>query len=82
MQEKREEKTSGGIIIPDMMQARETRGMSKVIYIGDPVRNGQPLDIDEGDTIIYDPRFVQTYEIGKKKWLVLEQEYIIAKKVA
>jgi co-chaperonin GroES (HSP10) len=64
------------------MQEREMRGISKVIYIGDPAKGYDPVDISEGDEVIYDPRFVQHYDIAGRKWLILEQERIIAKKIA
>jgi co-chaperonin GroES (HSP10) len=80
LHEEKEEK--GIIIIPDSMQGREMKGISKVIHIGQPAKNAKPVDVSEGDEVIYEPRFVQHYEIGGRKWLVLEQDRIIAKKIA
>jgi co-chaperonin GroES (HSP10) len=82
LNETKQEKTSGGIVIPDNMQELETKGMSKVIHIGHPLKNQEPVDVSEGDIVIYDPRFVQHYDIKGRKWLVLEQDRIIAKKIA
>lgn len=74
-----EDKTVGGIIIPD--NAKEKPMQGKVIAIGTGARNDKgeivPLDVKEGDTILYGKWAGTEVEIGGKKLMVMKESDIM-----
>ncbi len=74
-----DEKTKGGIIIPDT--AKETPIEGKVIAVGSGKRdeNGKlvPLDVKAGDTIIFSKYGGTEVKIGGVEHLIMREEDVL-----
>ncbi len=70
-----EEKTVGGIIIPDTAKEKSQRG--KIVAMGKTDDENNPLK--EGDTIIYDKYAGTEIEFDDKKYLILNVEDVLLK---
>ncbi|MBV6430695.1 MAG: 10 kDa chaperonin [Bryobacteraceae bacterium] len=75
-----EEKTSSGLIIPD--SAKEKPQQAKVIRagIGKVLENGEraPLDVKEGDTILFGKYSGSDVKIDGEEYLILREDEILA----
>jgi chaperonin GroES len=75
-----EEKTSSGLIIPD--SAKEKPQQAKVIRVGNGkvLENGTrvPLDVKEGDTILFGKYSGSDVKIGGEEYLILREDEILA----
>ena len=75
-----EDKTSGGIIIPDTAKEKQQRG--KVIAVG----NGRitdegkniPVNVKVGDRILYGGWGDKSIKIGSDEYLIIEEKDILA----
>jgi len=74
-----DEKTAGGIIIPDSAQEKPMQG--KILAIGSGARdeNGkiQPLDVKEGDTILFGKWSGTEVKIDGKDLLIMKESDIM-----
>jgi chaperonin GroES len=70
-----EEKTVGGIIIPDTAKEKSQRG--KIVAIG-KIDEENP-ELKEGDTVIFDKYAGTEIEFDGKKYLILNKEDILLK---
>ncbi len=79
-----EEKTAGGIIIPDTAKEKPTKG--KVVAVGQGSRNdaGQivPLVVKEGDVVLFAKWGGQEVKVDGQDLLILKESDIIAVEVA
>ena len=81
--DKEEEKTKGGILLPDTAEkGRPEQG--KVVAVGPGKKNSAgktiPLEVKKGDKVLfnkYGPREVKTAD-DKKEYLIAKQEDILA----
>ena len=78
-----EERTSGGIVLPDA--AREKPQQGKVVAVG-PGRllesgDRAPMSVKEGDTVIYSKYGGNEIKLDGAEFLILDQESIYAVKV-
>ena len=75
----KEEKTQGGIIIPD--SAKETPMQGKIISVGKGTKNDKgevtPLDVKVGDTVLYGKWAGTEVEIGSKKLMIMKESDIM-----
>ncbi|MCC6392008.1 MAG: co-chaperone GroES [Bryobacterales bacterium] len=75
-----EEKTSSGLIIPD--SAKEKPQQAKVIRAGNGklLENGTraPLDVKEGDTILFGKYSGSDVKIDGEEYLILREDEILA----
>ncbi len=75
-----EEKTSGGIIIPDSAKEKPTKG--KIVAVGKGARNERgeivPLDVKKGDTVLFAKWGGQEIKLDGKEYLILKESDIIA----
>ena len=75
-----EEKTAGGIIIPDSAKEKPTKG--KIVATGKGARNERgeivPLDVKEGDTVLFAKWGGQEIKLDGKEYLILKESDIIA----
>jgi chaperonin GroES len=77
---KEEEKTKGGIIIPD--SAKEKPQQGKVVAVG----NGKvkddgkvtPLDVKQGDTILFGKYSGQEIKVDGKEYLIMREDEVLA----
>ncbi|MEN6625983.1 MAG: co-chaperone GroES [Candidatus Sumerlaeia bacterium] len=75
------QKTPGGIIIPDTAKEKPQRG--KVIAVGEGRRddNGKriPLDLAEGDTVIFGKYSGSEIKVDGKEYLIMHESDVMAK---
>ncbi len=75
-----EEKTAGGIIIPDSAKEKPTKG--KVIAVGNGVRadSGEivPLAVKAGDTVLFAKWGGQEVKVDGKDLIIMKESDIIA----
>ena len=74
-----EEKTAGGIIIPDTAKEKPVQG--KIIAVGDGAKdeNGKriPMDVKVGDKVLYGKWSGTEVEVGGKKILIMKESDIL-----
>ena len=74
-----EQKTAGGIIIPDTVKEKPTEG--KVLAAG-PGHRGEdgkvtPLDVKEGDIVLFAKWGGTEVTIGDKEYLIMKEEDVL-----
>ena len=70
-----EEKTIGGIIIPDTAKEKPLQG--KVLAVGNGTKD-EEMVVKEGDTVLYGKYAGTELEFEGKKYLVMRQSDILA----
>lgn len=73
---KEEEKTAGGIYIPE--SAREGKKQGVVEAVGTD-KEGKPLPLDKGDKVLYGGYSQEEIELNGEKFLIIEFKDILAK---
>lgn len=76
----KEERTSGGIILPDAAQEKPLRGTVLAVGPGKRLDSGAlaPVDVSEGDTIIYGKYAGTEVTVEGKDYIILRAEDILA----
>ena len=77
----REEKTKGGIYLPDTASKdRTTEGQVVAVCTGVVNKNGEktPLDVKAGDRVLYSEYAGTEVKLSGEKYLILRQEDILA----
>lgn len=69
-----EEKTSGGIIIPDTVKEKPQKG--EVIAVG-PGKDGNPMTVKKGDTVLYGKYAGQEIHYKGKDYLIMREDDIL-----
>lgn len=77
----REEKTPGGIILPDTVKEKPQEGEVVAAGPGRVNDDGKriPLDIKVGDKVIYSKFAGTEYKEGEEEYLILRESDILAK---
>lgn len=70
-----EEKTAGGIIIPDTAKEKPMRG--KVVAVGDGKKD-EPVTVKAGDTVLYGKYAGTEIQIDGKEYLIMRESDIYA----
>ncbi|NCC72946.1 MAG: co-chaperone GroES [Sphingobacteriia bacterium] len=70
-----EEKTAGGIIIPDTAKEKPQRGT--VVAVG-PGKKDEPLTVKEGDVVLYGKYAGTEININNKDYLIMRESDIVA----
>ena len=70
-----EEKTKGGIIIPDTAKEKPQRGT--VIAAG-PGKKDEPVTVKTGDTVLYGKYAGTEIELDGEKYLIMRQSDVLA----
>lgn len=70
-----EEKTAGGIIIPDTAKEKPQRGT--VVAVG-PGKKDEPLSVKEGDAVLYGKYAGTEINISGEDYLILRESDILA----
>ena len=77
--EESEEKTAGGIIIPDTAKEKPMQG--KIIAVGSGARDEQgkvtPLDVKEGDTVLFGKWSGTEIKLDGKDYLIMKESDIM-----
>jgi chaperonin GroES len=75
-----EQKTAGGIILPDT--AKEESQIGEVVAVGEGrlLENGEvrPLKVKEGDKVLYSKYAGNEVELDGEKYLIIREEDILA----
>ncbi len=69
-----EEKTQGGIIIPDTAKEKPQRG--QVIAVG-PGKDGNAMTVKEGDTVLYGKYAGQELQYNGEDYLIMREDDIL-----
>lgn len=69
-----DEKTAGGIIIPDTAKEKPQRG--KVIAVG-PGKDGNKMTVKKGDTVLYGKYAGQELQYEGKDYLIMREDDIL-----
>ncbi|MGZ3866306.1 MAG: co-chaperone GroES [Bacteroidia bacterium] len=70
-----EEKTAGGIIIPDTAKEKPVRG--KVVAVGSGKKD-EPITVKAGDTVLYGKYAGTEIQIEGKEYLIMRESDIYA----
>ncbi|HXB41570.1 MAG TPA: co-chaperone GroES [Bacteroidia bacterium] len=70
-----EEKTAGGIIIPDTAKEKPVRG--KVVAVGNGKKD-EPVTVKAGDTVLYGKYAGTEIQIEGKEYLIMRESDIYA----
>ena len=76
-----EQKTAGGIVLPDSAQEKPTRGEILAAGNGRILENGEvrPLDVKVGDTVIFKDGYgVEKQKIDGEEVLIMSESDILA----
>lgn len=65
------------IIIPHTMKNIDGIGSALLTHIGNNLTHLKNAKANPGDTVFFDPRKIQKYEIGKKKFAILTQKQLM-----
>lgn len=76
----KEEKSAGGIILPDTAQEKPQRGKVLAVGPGKRLDSGQlaPLDVNVGDTVLYGKYGATEVKVDGQDYLILRAEDILA----
>ncbi|MEM6396073.1 MAG: co-chaperone GroES [Bacteroidota bacterium] len=69
-----EEKTKGGIIVPDTAKEKPQRG--EVIAVG-PGKDGNEMTVAKGDTVLYGKYAGQEVNIDGEDYLIMREDDIL-----
>ena len=74
-----EEKTKGGIIIPDTAKEKPQQGKVIAVGKGKVEKDGKvtPLDVKEGDTILFGKYSGQEIKLDNEEYLIMREEEIL-----
>ncbi len=70
-----EEKTAGGIIIPDTAKEKPQRG---VVIAAGPGKKDEPVTVKEGDTVLYGKYAGTEITLEGKEYLIMRESDILA----
>ena len=70
-----EEKTSGGIIIPDTAKEKPVRG---TVVAAGPGKKDEPITVKVGDTVLYGKYSGQELPIEGEDYLIMRESDILA----
>lgn len=70
-----EEKTAGGIIIPDTAKEKPQKGI--VVAVG-PGKKDEPLTVKEGNTVLYGKYAGTEITFEDKEYLIMRESDIVA----
>jgi chaperonin GroES len=75
-----EEKTAGGIVLPDSAKEKPIQG--KVIAVGEGRRNDEgkriPLDVKTGDTILFGKYSGTEVKLEGNEYLIMKEDDVLA----
>ena len=77
---KEEEKTKGGIIIPDSAKEKPQQGKVIAVGKGKAKDDGKviPLDVKEGDTILFGKYSGQEIKLDGEDYLIMREDEVLA----
>ena len=78
--EEEKERKKGGIIIPDSAKEKPQQGKVYAVGAGKVKEDGsrQPLDVKDGDTILFGKYSGQEIKIDGEEYLIMREDEILA----
>ncbi len=78
-QSEAEERTSGGIVLPDTAKERPQRGKVIAVGPGKKLKDGEPipLDVKVGDEVFYSKYAGTDIEIDGEKYVILRESDVL-----
>ena len=75
-----EEKTAGGIIIPDSAKEKPQQGKVVAVGNGKADKDGKriPLDVKDGDTILFGKYSGQEVRVDGEDYLIMREDEVLA----
>ena len=75
-----EEKTAGGIIIPDSAKEKPHQGKVMAVGKGKILEDGsvRPLDLKVGDKVLFEKFAGSSVKIGGDEYMIMREEEILA----
>jgi len=75
-----EERTTGGIVLPDAAREKPQQGTVVSVGPGDLLENGdrRPMGVSEGDTVIFSKYGGTEVKLDGDEYLILDQDSIYA----
>ena len=75
-----EEKTSGGIVLPDTAKDKPKEGLVIAVGPGMVLENGEskPLEVKKGDKILFSSYAGSEVKVGGKDYLIMAESEILA----
>ncbi len=75
-----EEKTTGGIIVPDTAREKSMKGKVVATGPGKLSKEGErlPIDIKEGDIVLYAKFSGTEFKMDEKEYLIIKEDDILA----
>lgn len=75
-----EEKTSGGILLPDSAKDKPARGVIVSVGEGRMLDDGSrsPLQVKPGDRVIFSSYAGETFKVGEQELLLMREDDILA----
>lgn len=67
------------IILPASLSKQKNAASSKILYIGSNRTNLSRITAQEGDTVFFNSKQAQRYQINDKKFIILQQDRILGK---
>jgi chaperonin GroES len=76
----KEERSAGGIILPDNAQEKPQRGTVIAVGPGKRLDSGQlaPVDVKTGDTVLYGKYAGTEVKVDGKEYIILRAEDVLA----
>jgi chaperonin GroES len=76
----KEQKSAGGIILPDSAQEKPQRGKVLAVGPGKRLDSGQlaPIGVSEGDTVLYGKYSGTEVHVDGKDYIILRAEDVLA----
>jgi chaperonin GroES len=74
-----EEKTQGGIIIPDTAKEKPAEGKVIAVGNGKVTENGEvkPLDVKEGDRVLFGKYAGTEVKVGGNEYLIMREDDVL-----
>ena len=79
-QSQAEEKTAGGIVLPDTAKEKPKQGVVEAVGSGRVLDSGErvPLAVKKGDTVLFTSYAGNEVKIGSQEYLLMREEDILA----
>jgi chaperonin GroES len=78
--EESEQRTAGGIVLPDTAKEKPTRGIIEAVGNGKLLDNGSrgKLQVSVGDRVLFSSWAGETFKVGDEELLLMREEDILA----
>jgi co-chaperonin GroES (HSP10) len=71
----------GSLYLTDMQKSETVKNRAVVSYVGEPKKGATAMKVVKGDTVIFNDKFAEKYEIEGEQFLVIRQEYVVGKEL-